>query len=126
MADQPAGFLVAVVDDDRSVLDSLEMLLESAGHAVCLFGSAEALLESGRLPELDGLISDIGLPGMDGFQLLRRIHASRPELPVILITGQSDLLNRMPDTARDRCRVLKKPIDGHMLLAMIDEALGIP
>ena len=58
-----------MVDDDRSILESLQKLLESADYTVRLFGSGTALLESGCIAEIDCLISDIGMPGMDGFEL---------------------------------------------------------
>ena len=90
MTDQPSAFVVAVVDDDQSILRSLEYLLESADYSVRLFTSARALLDSGCLPEIDCLISDIDMPGIDGFELLRRVHAARPALPTILITGYPD------------------------------------
>ena len=62
MADRPPGFIIGVVEDDQRILESLEMLLESASHVVRLFTSAMALLESSSLAEIDCLISDIGLP----------------------------------------------------------------
>ena len=87
------AFIVAVVDDDQTILDSIENLPESAGHVARLFASAAALLESGTLAELDCLIPDIDLPEIDGFELLRRVHAGRPELPVIFIAGHPEMLD---------------------------------
>jgi FixJ family two-component response regulator len=63
----PPRFTIAVVDDDQGILDSLESLLESADFAVRLFSSATALLENGCRAEVDCLISDIGMPVMDGY-----------------------------------------------------------
>jgi len=73
--------VIAVVDDDTRVLESLEDLLESAGHRVHLFKSAQALLENPAFGEIDCLISDIGMPAIDGFDLERLARAARPELP---------------------------------------------
>ena len=67
MTEHPPSFTIAVVDDDQRIPKSLEYLLESADHAVRLFASAAALLESGCLAEIDCLISDIDMPVMDGF-----------------------------------------------------------
>src|SRR5687767_2654099 len=78
---------VAAVDDDESILRSLEYLLESADYPVRVFTSGAALLESGCLAEIGCLISDIDMPGMDGFELLRLVNAARPQLPTILLTG---------------------------------------
>ena len=122
MTDLPAGFVVAVVDDDQRILESLENLLESAGHTARLFASAPALLESGCLAEIDCLISDIDLPKIDGFELLRLVRAARPELTVILITGHPEMVNRSPPIGSGRCRLFKKPFDVQELLTAVGDA----
>jgi FixJ family two-component response regulator len=124
MTDQPPGHIVAVVDDDPRILQSLANLLESADYAVRVFASATALLESACVAEIDCLISDIDLPMMDGFELLRAIHAARPELPIILITGHPNLLNRLPPMGTGLYRLFKKPFDGQDLLTAVGDALG--
>jgi FixJ family two-component response regulator len=111
-----------VVDDDQRILESLEMLLESAGHTSRVFASAMELLKSGSLAEIGCLISDIGLPAMDGFELLRVVHAVRPELPVILITGHPEMLNRPPPVGAGHYWLFKKPFDGQELLSAIANA----
>ena len=126
MAEQPSGSIIAVVDDDERILRSLEGLLQSADHSVRLFASATALLESGCVAEIDCLISDIGMPVMDGVELLRAVHAARPRLPVILITGRSGVLNRLPPGGPEDYRLLRKPFDGEELLAAVSEAVRKP
>jgi FixJ family two-component response regulator len=118
------GFVVAVVDDDHSILQSLEYLLESAYYSVRRFTSAIDLLDSGCLQDIDCVISDIDMPGMDGFELLEMVAAARPGLPAILITGYPDRLERMPSLSMSRPRVFTKPFQGHDLLAAVDEALS--
>ena len=76
VTDHPRRSVIAAVDDDQRILRSLELLLESADYDVRLFSSATALLESGGLREIDCLISDIGMPVMDGFELVRGIQAA--------------------------------------------------
>ena len=126
MTDHPPGYIIAVVDDDPGILRSLENLLESADHAARVFASAEALLESGCLAEIDCLISDIDMPVMDGFELLRAVRAARPELPIILITGYPEMLNRLPPIGPGRYRLFKKPFNGQELLAAVGDALRNP
>jgi len=126
MTDRPPGCIVAGVDDDQRILESLENLLESAGHAVRLFPSAAALLESGSLAEIDCLISDVDLPKIDGFELLRLVHAARPELPVLLITGHPEMVNRSPPIGSGHYRLFRKPFDGQELLTAVSDAVRHP
>lgn len=123
MAEGSTWSIVAVVDDDQSVLRSLEYLLESADYAVRLFASGRELLESGCLQQIDCLISDIDVPGMEGFELLRQVHAARPGLPIILITGYPETLKRLPGFGASNPRSFTKPFQGPELLAAISEAL---
>lgn len=123
MTQQPSGFVVAVVDDDQSILRSIEYLLESADYAVRLFTSGTELLDSGCLPEIDCLISDIDMPGMDGFDLLRQVHAARPGLPTILITAYPDTLKRLPPVGGGKQRFFTKPFQGPELLAAVTDGL---
>jgi len=121
----PPNCVVAVVDDDNRVLKSLGKLLESAGYAVRLYSSAEKLLRSdGGLEGLDCLISDIGIPGIDGFDLQRAAKAAKPRLPVILITGRDDLAKRASMSGSRADALLQKPFEGSDLLAAISKALG--
>ena len=116
--------IVAVVDDDFRVLESLEDLLESAGHAVRPFPSARALLEDDRLSEIDCLIADIGMPVIDGFELQRMARDARPELPVILITGRHEVADQRRAMAHGYQGFFQKPFNGPALLAAITDALA--
>lgn len=111
---------VAIVDDDPRVLESLEELLESAGYAVCCFSSAEALLACG-LSEVDVLITDVGLPNINGLQLRNVVRERRPDLPVFLITGRHEIADQT--RAKGISGFFRKPFDGLALLSAIGEAL---
>jgi len=123
MTDHRSGYVVAVVDDDCSILRSLEYLLESADYAARPFTSATALMDSGCLPEIDCLVSDIDMPGTDGFELLRLVRAARPGLPVILITGYPETLKRLPSFGGKSPRAFTKPFQGRELLMAVSDAL---
>jgi FixJ family two-component response regulator len=112
--------IVAVVDDDPRVLESLEELLESAGYATRSFGSAGALLNGG-ISNIDLLITDIGMPAMDGFELRDRVKRVRPDLPVFLITGRHEIADQ--DRAQGIDGIFQKPFDGQALLAAVGDAL---
>jgi FixJ family two-component response regulator len=126
MTDHPPGLTIAVVDDDQRILESLKNLLESADHGVRLFASAAAMLKSGCLAEIDCLISDIDMPVMDGFELLRVVRAARAELPIILITGHPEMLNRLLPNGPGHYRLFKKPFNGQELLTAVSDALQNP
>lgn len=112
-------FLVGVVDDDSRVLESFEELLASAGYQVALFPSAEAFLEANGLQQVDCLVSDIGMPAMNGWELLQIAQTKYPDLPVILMTARDEYL-REPIEARGARFFFRKPFDGRELLTALD------
>jgi FixJ family two-component response regulator len=112
--------MVAVVDDDPRLLESLEELLESAGYAASCFPSAAHLLVRG-LADLDVLITDIGMPGTDGFELREIVKKARPELPVFLVTGRHEIADQ--GRAQGISGFFRKPFDAPTLLAAIAETL---
>jgi FixJ family two-component response regulator len=114
--------VVAIVDDDPRILESLEDLLESAGYSVRQFSSPVALLEYQHLPQIDVLVSDVGLPSFDGFELRRRLKAVRPELPVILIAGRHEK-DEHPQIGQAYQGFFRKPFDAKALLTAISQAL---
>lgn len=112
--------VVAVVDDDPRILESLEDLLESAGYTACSFSSARLLLING-LAGLDVLITDIGMSGMNGLELRDLVRKVRPDLPVFLITGRHEIADQ--GRAQGISGFFRKPFDSQALLAAIGDAL---
>lgn len=115
--------IVAAVDDDFRVRESIASLLESAGYAPAVFSSAEAFLQSGTLATATCVISDVRMPGMDGIELQRRIRLERPTLPVILISAHHDAEVRQTAIDAGAVDVLYKPFDATNLLKIIHSAL---
>lgn len=113
-------YIVAIVDDDPRLLESLEDLLESAGYEVRAFSSAGTILAGGLL-DLDLLITDIGMPGTDGFELRDMVTTERPDLPVFLITGRHEIADQ--GRAKGIGGFFRKPFDARRLLAAVGEAL---
>jgi FixJ family two-component response regulator len=124
MTERTAEAIVAVVDDDPGVLRSLEYLLESADYSVRLFRSGPELLDSGYLQQIDCLISDMEMSGMQGHELLQVVRAARPGLPVILITGYPDTLARLPASGLAKYRCFSKPFQASELLAAVRESIA--
>jgi FixJ family two-component response regulator len=116
---------VAVVDDDLAVLESVEDLLNSAGYAARTFSSAREFLEDGALDSVGCLVSDIRMPGMDGWELRSFLQKRRPDLPVILITAHEEPVQDVnsPLLTHGVWRMFRKPFEGHELLAAVKSAL---
>jgi FixJ family two-component response regulator len=116
--------IVAAVDDDFRVRESLKSLLQSAGYAPLVFSSAEEFLQSGTLASATCVISDVRMPGMDGIELQRRIRLERPTLPVILISANYDAEVRQTAIDEGTVDVLYKPFDAADLLKIIQSTLA--
>ena len=114
--------IIAVVDDDPRVLESLEELFESAGHVVRKFSSAKALLDAG-LSGIGCLVTDIGMPAMDGFELHDVVKKTRPDLPVFLITGRPEVGDQQRALVNGIRGFFRKPFDGPALLGAVGDAL---
>lgn len=87
MKDRYMEPLIAVVDDDIAVRESLGSLIRSVGMEVRVFGSAEEFLDAAHPRKADCLILDVRLPGMSGFELQRHLVARKYKVPVIFMTA---------------------------------------
>ncbi len=115
--------IIAAVDDDFRVRESITSLLESAGYAPVAFSSAEDFLQSGTLAVATCVITDVRMPGMDGIELQRRIRLERPTLPVILISAQRNAEVRQKAIDEGAVDFLYKPFDAAELLKTVHSAL---
>ena len=122
-ASQPE-LAVFVVDDDDAMRDSLDFLLSSAGCAVRTFESAERLLEALTDSNCGCVVSDVRMPGIDGLELLRRIKATRPNLPVVIITGHGDVPLAVEAMKLGAADFVEKPFDDERLLGVVQAALA--
>lgn len=120
----PGSHVVHVIDDDLDVRQSLAFLLSTAGHAVRVYDSAVAFLESARAGIPDGcIVSDIRMPGMDGIELLRHLEGLQIGLPVIVITGHGDVPMAVASMKAGAIDFIEKPFDDEVLLAAIRSVL---
>lgn len=114
---------VLLVEDDPLVLLGAEQALSLAGIAVRTAPNAEDALTSFADAQPDVIVSDIRLPGADGFELLRRVRAQDSEVPVILMTGHGDIrmaVDAMHEGAYD---FLEKPFSSDRLTDVVRRAL---
>lgn len=117
--------LVAVVDDNESVRESLPDLLRHSGFEVQAFSSAEAFLESGAPGQTKCLILDVGLPGLSGPGLQLELTRRGLTIPIVFITAQGDKSLRPRLVARGAAACLFKPFSDTTLLDAVNAALGM-
>jgi FixJ family two-component response regulator len=115
--------LIAVVDDDDSVRESLRGLIRSVGLAVAVFASAEEFLSSDDLRNTDCLILDVRMPGMNGLDLQRQLGATDYQIPVVFVTAHGDEEARQRALNGGAVDYLLKPFSEEALLNAIDAAL---
>ena len=119
-----AAQLIAVVDDDPSILRALRRLLGLAGFTVKTFGSGEELLGWEGLATVDCLVLDVNLAGLSGFQVQERLDDLRLPIPIVFITAHDDAATRERAERAADARYLRKPFDEHALIAEIQRALA--
>ena len=114
---------VALVDDDPDVRVGLQALLRSFGYNVSLYNGAQALLDAGY-GDIDCVLSDVQMPGMDGFALLARLRAGGDAPPCILMTAYADAHVRARALRAGAACFLGKPVDAEALAGCIAQATG--
>jgi len=116
---------VLVVDDDPSVLSSLNRLISASGFHVKAFGKPSELLAS-EIPKSNAcMVVDIDMPEMTGIDMCEVLKASGRGLPAILITGRTDARTRLLAAQSDSVAVLFKPFNQAPLLEAICRAVAL-
>ena len=124
MNESPAVPIIAVVDDDASVRESLACLAESVGYEAVLFASAEEFLQSVHHREsLACLILDVRLPGISGVQLYTQLARSPRSIPTIIITAHADPEINTWATESGVIALLYKPFQPEVLLQAVRKAI---
>jgi len=114
--------IVFVVDDDVSVRESLELLIGSEGWEARTFAAAGEFLSHPRAARPNCLILDVGLPDLSGLDL-QKLVADRRDMPIIFITGYSDVPTSVQAMKAGAVEFLTKPFSDEVLLAAIREAV---
>jgi two-component system response regulator FixJ len=117
------GQTIYVVDDDKSALDSLSLLLTAEGYAVRSHESAGTLLGAIKQNERGCVITDARMPGMSGLDLLAVMKERRVSMPVIVVTGHGDVHLAVEAMKLGAIDFFEKPFDAGALLASVRSAL---
>ena len=115
--------IVFVVDDDVSVRESLELMIQFAGWQPETFASAEDFLARPRSIGPSCLVLDVSLPNLSGLDLQKLISADRTDMPIIFITGHGDIPMTVQAMKAGAVEFLTKPIDDDALLSAIRSAI---
>jgi len=118
--------LIAVVDDDEFLRESLQDLLRELGYSVKAFASGEEFLASDAILQTDCVILDVAMPGMSGPELQRELITRRLEIPVIFITAHGDQKVRSRLVQQGAVDCLFKPFTEAALLSALNAALRKP
>jgi FixJ family two-component response regulator len=115
--------LIAIIDDEEVMQDSLRDLMEAAGLVAHCFGTAEEFLESDLHRKAACLIVDIRMPKMSGLQLQARLKEEGSNVPIIFISAHGDARARIQAMRQGAVEFLAKPFDHQLLLRRIRTAL---
>jgi CheY-like chemotaxis protein len=116
------GVTILVVDDNRDLVTSTAKLLEMAGYtAIAAYSAREAVDLLDEVERIDLVLSDIRMPGVDGFDLLRVLRHRFPSLPIILMSG---LAVTSDDIVPSGATILMKPFDATRLEQSIKRKLA--
>jgi FixJ family two-component response regulator len=115
--------IVFVVDDDASVRESLELLVETSGWQVETFASAQEFLARPRAMVPSCLILGVALPDLNGLDLQKHLAVDRPEMPIIFLSGHCDVPMSVRAMKAGAVEFLIKPCDDDVMLSAIRYAL---
>jgi len=114
---------VLIVDDDRAVIDSLSSLYKDNGYVPTGALTGNTAIEMASGDRFDLIILDIGLPDIDGIEVLKMLKAQKTTAPVIIVSGQATIKDAMEATRLGAFNIIEKPPDPEKLL--IDSAIAI-
>ncbi|MBI2168259.1 MAG: response regulator, partial [Actinobacteria bacterium] len=119
---------VLVVDDEPDILEILQITLESAGHRVVTAADGAQALAAVEKEIPDAILLDVGMPNVDGWQVLEQIKASvAPELaavPVIMVTAWASDEDRLRGGIEGAVEYVRKPFDPSRVVSILDELLA--
>ncbi|HEX5212197.1 MAG TPA: response regulator [Pseudolabrys sp.] len=117
--------LVAIIDDDPSVLRGLKRVLDASHFATKVHDSGEAFLDSESASQVSCIVLDIHLSGISGIELRQRLKAMGSTIPVIFMTAHDSVAVRREAMDAGCAAYLQKPFSGHALINAIRNATSV-
>ncbi|MEM9355903.1 MAG: response regulator [Pseudomonadota bacterium] len=115
---------ILLVDDDAAARDMLKHGLSNDGHVVTVAGDGQEVLDGGLAANVDIVVSDISMPGVDGITLAETLLAKQPNLPIVLMSAIADELKRAQSVGGGNVRVIGKPVTLEQLKSEISALLS--
>jgi len=115
---------ILVVDDDPVIGKSFDRVLSGKGYAVITAADGEEALRKLSTETYDVVFTDIRMPGMSGLEVVERVKASQPWLPVVIVTGYGTGENEARATAAGVAGFLRKPLSPDMIQGTTEMALA--
>ncbi len=113
---------ILLIEDDSKTADSVEMILRAEGHDCDIADSGKIALDLARAAEYDLILLDIGLPDMDGYDVLNHMRRAGVTTPVIIQSGLVLLKSKIKDLGVEDC--LAKPFGRRQLAESIESAVN--
>ncbi len=115
---------ILVVDDDQGIRSLLSIILISEGYGVTEAANGKQALKKADNESIDMMTLDLGLPDMDGLDVLERIKRDRPDLPVAIVSVRNDHTTIKKAQALGAEHYITKPFESYELLEAVEEAVG--
>ena len=123
MGTEQGPFRILLVDDDLLVLGVLEAMLTSAGHDVNVTNDPQKAVELVWKEDFDLVITDLGMPKLDGWAVAKRVKARNTMIPVIVLTGWGTQYEERDLSEYGVDLLLSKPVDRRALIDAVEELL---
>jgi two-component system OmpR family response regulator len=110
---------ILIVEDDTALANGIQRILESEGYAVDVINRGEQAVLAARQEHIDLMILDLGLPGMDGFEALKRLREAGQRVPVLILTARDALEDRVQGLDLGADDYMAKPFAAPELTARV-------
>src|SRR5271169_297286 len=114
---------ILLIEDDTSLAANLCEVLKEDGFRVTVCNRGDAGLRRASSDEYDVVLTDLRLPGLDGLELVRRLHETQPRLPVVLMTAHCTIETAIEATKLGAYDYLQKPFEMRELISLLHRAV---
>ncbi|MCK4771860.1 MAG: sigma-54-dependent Fis family transcriptional regulator [Candidatus Latescibacteria bacterium] len=124
MPEETAGGSILIVDDEKGVRDSLQLVLEYEGYRIMKASTGQEGLDKVEDGELDVILLDVKMPGLDGLEVLERLRPAETGRVVVMISGHADIATAVEATRMGAFDFLEKPLDQEKVLLTVRNAMS--